>query len=665
MNVAGDVYSYEFATNTFTSVSVPNPLFPSPGVSVNDIAHTNTKMWILERNINTGNSRLREWNVSSYYPTVSLTYSQDINFNGQLLGNGLFAVSDNLLISSNYATGMIYEIDITNPASPIVVPKFTLGLDQCSQPRVVDGDILLTYNNGVWPNKLIVTATDSCTPYTKSWLMQFDYATGNLEVDLDVSAIVEHAWGVFESGGEIYITTWDWVNNTRELYQVNRSAPYNLTKVYDLVHGVSGSSNIFVCGPNPLIIPTTTSTSTTSTSTSTSTSSTSSTSTSTSTSSTSTSSSSTTTSSSTTSTTTMFPCSCITFTNSSLESPVYVNWDNCPGVFAPTGYIIPPGGTFKACGSNPSYDGAPGSLTWTIGGPCDTTNPYPTCTVPKCYTLTTTVEDLFSSCTITFYDMYGEFQTLVVTADAINYICAQEGSINITCTGTGNTVVAGGTVVCTYTDECVPLTSTTTSSTSTTSTSTSSSTTSSSTTSTSSTTTSSSTTSTSSTTTTTTLYPCSCINIYATEVTSDTTVTYDDCDNVTQFVFIPTGSTNVSLVRCGNNPTSDNPEVTAEEGPKNCISQPNGSPVCVTFPCQIQYIYQEDMSNPSFAQDYLYIDCNTGLQQNGSIGTATAVGPCIAVYIEPGTLTVGSGLLISSTGCFVNTTSTTTTTTII
>ena len=170
-----------------------------------------------------------------------------------------------------------------------------------------------------------------------------------------------------------------------------------------------------------------------------------------------------------TTTTTANPCNCITFTNHDPVNNQYVLWDICPDVFSMPGYNIPPGSTFKACGSNPRTDAYPeGAVTWTIGEPCDKTNPYPTCAPTRCYTLLSSVEDLSSSTTITYYDVYGEFQTITETSDATNYICAQEGSIVVTNTGTGATIVEGGINHCTYDDECIPPPTTTSTTSSTT-----------------------------------------------------------------------------------------------------------------------------------------------------------------------------------------------------
>jgi len=147
-------------------------------------------------------------------------------------------------------------------------------------------------------------------------------------------------------------------------------------------------------------------------------------------------------------------CTCITFINNT-AIPQIARWVQCPDVFSYPVYFIPPFGTFKACGSNPSTDDLPGSVTWIIGDTCDRTNAYPACNVPKCHTLQTTAGDLTSTCTITYYDMYGVFQTLIAYGGDVNKICAQVGSVNVTCTGTAFTSVTQSNTVCTYFDECI------------------------------------------------------------------------------------------------------------------------------------------------------------------------------------------------------------------
>ena len=170
----------------------------------------------------------------------------------------------------------------------------------------------------------------------------------------------------------------------------------------------------------------------------------------------------TTTTSTTSTTTTVYPCSCITFTNPDPVNSAYVGWTNCPGVFASSTAIIEPLGHFKVCGSNPRFlDGNPSNPPIiTVGAPCDTTNAYPTCTVPKCHSLVTS--GTTGTCTITYYDMYGIYQTLTALPGDTNQICAQVGTVVVSCTGDSSTLVTESNIVCTYFDECATTTTTTT-----------------------------------------------------------------------------------------------------------------------------------------------------------------------------------------------------------
>jgi hypothetical protein len=161
------------------------------------------------------------------------------------------------------------------------------------------------------------------------------------------------------------------------------------------------------------------------------------------------------------------------------------------------------------------------------------------------------------------------------------------------------------------------------------------------------------------TTTTTFAYSCNCLNWTSAETSIDTNISWIDCDNVLQTLLIPSGELNVDITRCGSSPTSDNGEVIATEGTKPCSAQPNGTFVCVEPPCTLYYIYQSDPSDPNYAEDYFYYDCNTGLQDNGSFGTATPLGPCISVYAQPGSITVIAGTEFNTTGCPTTTTTTT------
>jgi hypothetical protein len=208
-------------------------------------------------------------------------------------------------------------------------------------------------------------------------------------------------------------------------------------------------------------------------------------------------------------------------------------------------------------------------------------------------------------------------------------------------------------------------TTTTTNGTTSTTTSTSSSTTSttSSTTSTTSSTTSTSSTTTSSTTTTTTAEPidCFCLTWTAVETSSDTNISWIDCEGSLQSDVIPSGSLDVEVTRCGIDPTSDNPEVSFDQSTKDCVAQPNGTFVCVNPPCTLYYISVVEPFNtePTFETDYTYTDCNTGEIIGGNIGLGSDLATnCIAVYAVPGSVGPLTYLQIDTIGCLTTTTTT-------
>jgi hypothetical protein len=139
----------------------------------------------------------------------------------------VFDLSNTKLLSSNGSTipAQIIELDITtNNAVPTIL--FTLSSD-----RVVSGDLLLTTTG-----KVLVTSV-SYNPTFKTFLSQYDYSTGTLEVDVEITNFTPYPYGIFQSSGLLYITNVD-----GNVYNIPLNAPHTPVYVQTIQTGGGGYS---------------------------------------------------------------------------------------------------------------------------------------------------------------------------------------------------------------------------------------------------------------------------------------------------------------------------------------------------------------------------------------------------------------------------------------
>jgi len=198
------IYSYNPNTTVLTY------LFDSTNSSY-DIANTSNKLWVYDGG---GSTSLLEYDIT--LNPFSQTFNRTITSVSS--NSGLCAINDTTLI--NIDGSDVYELDITTN-----VPSATLKWSMITG-RVVQGDYMYTTTN-----KLIVT--------NNGYITQYDYATGTVEVDIDISGTIPNAYGVFEYGSGIYI-----VDVGGEIYQIMGTSPYTLTLVDDVLFTVYGASQI-------------------------------------------------------------------------------------------------------------------------------------------------------------------------------------------------------------------------------------------------------------------------------------------------------------------------------------------------------------------------------------------------------------------------------------
>lgn len=219
------VYSYNPNTNT-------NTFLGSGFISSNDIAHTTTKLWMYSGTlINEYNITLNPWTVSLNRNITSPTS----------LGAGLFAINNSTLISSD-SSGII-SIDISNSTS---VNTLLFALPSS---RSVAGDILVTSNN-----KVLVTTTGG----GNSYISQYDYITGNLDLEVNIGSTIPFPYGIFINDNQIYIC-----NNNGLIYNINKNYPYDLTLFNNSnIINIDGASQPYSCGntsfnletPTPVLV---------------------------------------------------------------------------------------------------------------------------------------------------------------------------------------------------------------------------------------------------------------------------------------------------------------------------------------------------------------------------------------------------------------------------
>ena len=230
------ITSYDFNTNTTT---VLNPYISGFIPSTADIAHTSNKIFMP-----TGN-QIYEYTYTNCPFSASLT--RVINIPSPiLLGVGL-AVKDNVtLISTNQNISFI-EIDITT-TNAVITTLFSVPTN-----RQIVGDIL--YTTSPQPKLLAIFTM----PPVGQVLTQFDYLTGNLEVDVNLNS-VSGAYGLFINNNQIYATA-----NLGPIWNVNVNSPYNVSQVQDSGVLINGASSIpecsdaeFIISPTPTPTPTVT-----------------------------------------------------------------------------------------------------------------------------------------------------------------------------------------------------------------------------------------------------------------------------------------------------------------------------------------------------------------------------------------------------------------------
>jgi len=244
---ASNLSVYAYFVNTNTSILL-NPFISGtvPNTTILDMAITSDRMWLYT--FIGGAYKFLEYSITQ--SPFSATF---IRMFGGTFGPGLVAINNTKLIADKgYSSSLlnqrqIFELNITSNGTnpPPNSLKITLP-----QNRYVSGDFLYVPNPGGNP-KLIVTAV---SPGSNYWVMQYDYVTQNLEVDIALTQLNgsfnNQPWGVFIDNNEIYLGT-----NGGNIYHIQKTYPYNTTYISNVGRQINGAAQQANCGTVMFEIP--------------------------------------------------------------------------------------------------------------------------------------------------------------------------------------------------------------------------------------------------------------------------------------------------------------------------------------------------------------------------------------------------------------------------
>jgi len=228
-NNAG-IYSYDSSTNTSTF------LYNSGFIS-NDIATTQTKLWVYSSSIYEYDITLSPWSIT-FNRTIDLSVG---------LGAGLGAINNTTLISTDGGSDII-TLDITTSAATSTI------IGSLPPGRTVSGDILQTTTT---PPKIIVTNEGGDGYFLTQYVVVGGLAV--FEIEVDITPYSTAAYGLYEDNSLLYFVD----GNSGQIFNVNLNSPYNITGTTGYTgYVVYGASQVPSCLDVSLILPTPTPTNT-------------------------------------------------------------------------------------------------------------------------------------------------------------------------------------------------------------------------------------------------------------------------------------------------------------------------------------------------------------------------------------------------------------------
>jgi hypothetical protein len=187
---------------TLSALSIPGYVTPLASIG---IELSTNKLWSLE-------SQIIEWNIT--LNPFSAVFNRNIALPGGFTSfSGITSLTNTLLIAVNATTtpSEVVELDITTTTATMST-VFPLQTDRQSL-----GNFLYTISG-----KLLILNQDSVT--FDYFLTQYDYATGTIELDLNLGLIIPTA--LFSCGCVVYI-----IDNLEDVYSVQPAPTYAITLV--------------------------------------------------------------------------------------------------------------------------------------------------------------------------------------------------------------------------------------------------------------------------------------------------------------------------------------------------------------------------------------------------------------------------------------------------
>lgn len=202
-----DVYSYNFSDMTILNV---------PGfASTYGIGMTSNYLWSVT-------TAFLQWDITT--SPFTATYNTSIPFPGTFTtSSGIVAINDSTIIAidDSVTPVEVVELVIDNPISPsFMTPSVQFALQA---DRIAVGNMLYT-NEG----KLIVINQDTIT--SDYYLTQYDYATGTIELDLNIGAIAPTS--IYQCECTIYISA-DTLDGS-VVYAIEKTSPNTLLEATSL-----------------------------------------------------------------------------------------------------------------------------------------------------------------------------------------------------------------------------------------------------------------------------------------------------------------------------------------------------------------------------------------------------------------------------------------------
>jgi hypothetical protein len=236
-NTGTTISKYDINTNTLTPLTFPNPLL------IGDVANSYGRFWT------TSVAPPYELTEYSIIPTpFSAVYNKTLNYSFEL--NGLVAKDNTTLISTRLDPGsssIVVEFNVSggNGSNLVVIDKFSLP----GTNRNLGGDLAYLPTT----DKLFVTSNGT----GGAWITQFDYTTGNVDYDVNISLSVGTNYGISSKDGYVYIYAYN-----GDVYRVDSMSVPTFTLVQTTTAGINAASSDPSCAIVPTPTPTPTMTQT-------------------------------------------------------------------------------------------------------------------------------------------------------------------------------------------------------------------------------------------------------------------------------------------------------------------------------------------------------------------------------------------------------------------